>query len=264
MLGRVAVAAARRSAWCRGMGQQMRQQLRGVDDRLGQRRWAAENGAQNKDAPTSAETAEHAEATPAAASEGGGNKPPEEGAKVEVEAGAGEGSTKQETKKEVKEEEVGEKSEAEKKLILLKRHLEEAEEDHEGAKVIAKRDVDNARSYALGSIAKELLEVADNMERAAQSVTGADKENPHVVTTLSGIAITSQSLSKVLELNGILKMDVAPGVQFNPEYHDALFNVPWSEGKEPGTVGYVVKTGYTYRGRVLRAAQCGVVAEKDP
>ena len=53
----------------------------------------------------------------------------------------------------------------------------------------------------------------------------------------------------------------AVGDAFDPGLHEALFEYP-DEDKEAGTVGQVVKTGFTMKGRTIRAAQVGVVKKK--
>ena len=51
---------------------------------------------------------------------------------------------------------------------------------------------------------------------------------------------------------------VALEEKFDPNFHEALFEVPHPE-KEHGTILNVVKDGYMFRERVLRAAQVGTV-----
>eukprot|EP00666_Eupelagonemidae_sp_cell4sb_P008257 gene8257-22720_t len=72
------------------------------------------------------------------------------------------------------------------------------------------------------------------------------------------------SLDKAFENNGITKQDAAPGTVFDPEKHDALMNMPWSEGKQPGTIGAAFKTGYDYRNRAGKGARDSVIFWKNP
>eukprot|EP01062_Namystynia_karyoxenos_P001255 TRINITY_DN10434_c0_g1_i1.p1 TRINITY_DN10434_c0_g1~~TRINITY_DN10434_c0_g1_i1.p1 ORF type:complete len:281 (+),score=109.01 TRINITY_DN10434_c0_g1_i1:80-844(+) len=156
-----------------------------------------------------------------------------------------------------------EKDPKQKEIDDLKKSLAYALAEADNARKIARKDVENAKQYALKSFAKDLLEVADNMERAMGSVKATEAEDPKVKALLEGIRLTHTSLNKCFEANGITRMEVAEGTEFDPSQHDALYNIPWAEGKQPGTVGNVIKSGYNYRGRVLRAAQCGVVAGKE-
>jgi molecular chaperone GrpE len=52
------------------------------------------------------------------------------------------------------------------------------------------------------------------------------------------------------------------GQPFDANYHQALFQAP-VDGKEPGTVFSVQKTGFKILERVLRPAQVGVVKSKE-
>jgi molecular chaperone GrpE len=62
-----------------------------------------------------------------------------------------------------------------------------------------------------------------------------------------------------LKRHGVDRHD-PQGETFDPNLHQALFQAPMPD-KEPGTIFSVQKLGYTIKGRVLRPAQVGVVAE---
>lgn len=190
---------------------------------------------------------------------------PEAEAEVEVnvEAEAEKEATKEAPKSSAGEAAAKQKSDADAKIDELKNNLAYALAETQNVRKIAQKDVADAKKFALKSFAKDLLDVMDNMERAEQSVKPEDLEDPKLKTLLDGVKLTKNSLSKAFESNGINVMEVEPGIEFDPEQHEALMNMPWEEGKESGTIGMVFKTGYNYRGRVLRAAQVGVVAEKD-
>jgi molecular chaperone GrpE len=85
------------------------------------------------------------------------------------------------------------------------RHLAE----EENVRRIARRDVDNARSYAINSFAKSLLEVADDLERALLAVPADKKEgadvDPTLKTLLTGIEMTEKTLHKVFQSHGVVK-----------------------------------------------------------
>lgn len=137
-----------------------------------------------------------------------------------------------------------------------------AEQDN--TRRIAKRDVDEARQYAIKSFAKSILDVSDNLERALNAVPEAmqaDKESHHVLATLyEGIEMTEKGLNKTFEMNGLVKYGTT-GEPFDPNIHEALFEYSDPE-KVPGTVGQVIKPGFTLNKRVLRPAEVGVI-KKD-
>ena len=74
---------------------------------------------------------------------------------------------------------------------------------------------------------------------------------------MQGVSMTESLLTKAFEQNGLVKY-AARGDKFDPNLHDALFEVPDPE-LEVGTLGQVLKAGYTLKSRVIRPAQVGTV-----
>jgi len=132
--------------------------------------------------------------------------------------------------------------------------------DEENTRRIAKRDVANATAFANEKFAKALLDVADNLERALSALPAEKKasiEDPTFKTLVEGIEMTEKQMQKVFQQFSVVKYG-APGEAFNPELHDALFNIP-DPSKEAGTLGQVLKSGYKLKDRVIRAAQVGTI-----
>ena len=67
--------------------------------------------------------------------------------------------------------------------------------------------------------------------------------------------MTDRNLHKIFTKFGIVKFG-APDEAFDPNFHDALYEVPDST-KPTGTIAQVVKVGYKLQDRVIRAAQVG-------
>ncbi|CAM9708203.1 unnamed protein product, partial [Hapterophycus canaliculatus] len=67
----------------------------------------------------------------------------------------------------------------------------------ENVRAIAKRDAESARLYAVQKFAKQLLDVADNLERAIASAreagSGEGGDSSHDVL-LQGVEMTSQEV----------------------------------------------------------------------
>ncbi|KAJ1425029.1 GrpE-domain-containing protein [Ochromonadaceae sp. CCMP2298] len=123
---------------------------------------------------------------------------------------------------------------------------------------IAKRDVDNAHAYANTSFAKAMLDVADDLERALGVVTAEDMKtaDPKLTSIVQGIQMTDKNLSKIFAKFGVVSFGKIDDL-FDPNMHDALYNIPETDKEKAGTVGQVVKTGYKLKDRVIRAAQVG-------
>jgi len=143
----------------------------------------------------------------------------------------------------------------------LKDQLLRSLAEQENTRRIAKRDIEEARNFAIKSFAKSLLDVSDNLTRALDAVPAdfrADKEGHPVLATLyEGIQLTDQELAKAFERNGLVKYG-QPGELFDPNLHEALFEYA-DPGKQAGTVGQVMKSGFMLHRRVLRPAEVGVI-----
>lgn len=135
----------------------------------------------------------------------------------------------------------------------------------ENVRRIAERDVENAREFAIQKFAKQLLDVSDNLERATDAVPEAvrsadDMSDEDAATVgralLGGVRATGRELHKVFEMNGIHEFGEA-GEHFDPECMEAMFVMPITDDLPAGTVGQVLRKGYKFKTRVLRAAQVG-------
>ena len=160
------------------------------------------------------------------------------------------------------QETVSKEDELQAEVKSLKDQLLRSLAEQENIRQIARRDVEAARNFSIKSFAKSLLEVSDNLSRALESVDkDTFKENPSLETLYQGVDMTNGGLTKALESNGVKKFCEQPGDIFNPERHEALMEYP-DPSKESGTVGQVIKVGFTLNDRVLRPAEVGVV--KNP
>mmetsp|Transcript_16819 Transcript_16819/g.20547 ORF Transcript_16819/g.20547 Transcript_16819/m.20547 type:complete len:268 (-) Transcript_16819:69-872(-) len=173
-------------------------------------------------------------------------------------------STADEESKSTEENASTEPSEVEKleeQLKEMKDQLLRSLAEQENIRRIAKKDVENARSFAVTSFAKSLLDTSDNLSRALDAVPAEfrdDKENHAVLATLyEGIKMTDDGLNKAFAKNGLKKFGEAKD-KFDPNMHEALFEYP-DANMEAGTIGQVMKGGFTLNGRVIRPAEVGVI-----
>jgi molecular chaperone GrpE len=119
------------------------------------------------------------------------------------------------------------------------------------------REVADAKSYAIAAFARDVLNVADNMERALAAVPAEAAAHDAALTTLvEGVQLTGRELAKALEKHGVRRIEAAGG-KFDPNLHQAMFEVPNPE-VPTGTVVQVVQAGYVLGERILRPALVGV------
>lgn len=121
----------------------------------------------------------------------------------------------------------------------------------------AARDRQDASQYAISSFARDLLTVADNLERALGSVTSEMRESdPQLDALMGGVEATERALKGIFERYAINPI-AAHGAPFDPHVHDAMFEIP--DASVPhGTVVQVLEFGYTIHDRTLRPARVGV------
>ena len=139
----------------------------------------------------------------------------------------------------------------------LKDQLLRALADAENARRRAKKDVDDARNYAISRFAQDLLGVADNLGRALESIPAERRESDEAVKAIAeGIEMTAREFETVLGRHGITRIDPL-GEKFDYNLHQALFET--AETDQPdGTVVQVFQTGYRIGERLLREAMVGV------
>jgi molecular chaperone GrpE len=125
----------------------------------------------------------------------------------------------------------------------------------------AEKERQDTAKFAVSSFARDLLAVADNLRRALSSVTPEAREkNAELKNVLIGVEATDRELMRVLESNGIRKIE-ALGQKFDPNFHEVMFEA--ESDKPAGTVVQVIEQGYTIHDRLLRPARVGVAKGGD-
>ena len=120
------------------------------------------------------------------------------------------------------------------------------------------REVADARIYGVTNFARDIVGVADSMERAMKALDDEirDKADAGVKALLDGVELTERELLKVLEKHGVTKLE-PKGQKFDPNMHQAMFEMP-DPSMPAGMVTQVVQPGYKIGERVLRPAMVGV------
>lgn len=120
------------------------------------------------------------------------------------------------------------------------------------------RDVQDARAYAIANFARDMLQVADNLQRALDAIPAEAKASGDAgfKALIEGVDITARGMLGTLERHGVKKLE-PKGEKFDPNFHQAMFEVPNPE-VATGTVVEVVQPGYSIGERVLRPAMVGV------
>jgi molecular chaperone GrpE len=115
------------------------------------------------------------------------------------------------------------------------------------------KEIADARVYAVTNFARDLLSVADNLERALGSIPAGDAAARALI---EGVELTARDLTSVLARHGVKRLE-PKGEKFDPNFHQAMFEAP-SETIPAGAVFEVVQSGWKIGERVLRPALVGV------
>ncbi len=127
----------------------------------------------------------------------------------------------------------------------------------------AQREVTDARKYAVTALARDLLDVADNLSRALAAIPADAREHASEALggLISGVELTDKNLHAALDRHGVRKIDPR-GEKFNPNHHQAVAQIPSTA--PAGEVVEVIQPGYLLGDRTLRAAMVAVSSGQPP
>ncbi len=115
----------------------------------------------------------------------------------------------------------------------------------------SRSQADADRQYAIGSLARDLLDGFDNLERATQALRASAA--PGIG---EGLELVHKQLLATLAKHGVQPIP-ALGQPFDPNQHEALVQQPDAEHPE-GTVVAELGKGYRLHDRVLRPTKVAV------
>jgi molecular chaperone GrpE len=113
----------------------------------------------------------------------------------------------------------------------------------------------DAEIYGCTKLARDILSVLDNLNRALESVDNEMMEKQNAF--LEGIELTKKELLNTFSNHEINELAPEEGEKFNPKFHQAMFEGPHPD-IEKGNIIQVMANGFTIGERLLRAAQVGV------
>jgi molecular chaperone GrpE len=115
----------------------------------------------------------------------------------------------------------------------------------------SKSQADADRIYAVGTLARDLLDALDNLQRATDALRASGASG-----ITEGLDMVHKQLLATLAKHGVEPI-VALGQPFDPNQHEAMIQQPDAEHPE-GTVVAELSRGYKIRDRVLRPSKVAV------
>ena len=123
------------------------------------------------------------------------------------------------------------------------------------------RQAEEARHYAITEFARELLPVADNLQRTITTAEGRRRARRPVTRRCSkGSEPPSACSAAAFERFGVRRI-AAEGAAFDPTLHEAVMEVDDPRRRRPARSSQVLEDGYTIHDRLLRPARV-VVAKR--
>ena len=148
----------------------------------------------------------------------------------------------------------------EKEIEALQAEVEEKQDqylrtraDFENYKKRVLRDATRSYQDAMTSVMKIFLSVADDLERALNN----KPEGEDLESWLNGLELIHQKLINQMKNQGVERMDVKPGDEFDPNIHEAITQEEHPD-YEDGQIIDVVQPGYRISERIIRPAMVRV------
>jgi molecular chaperone GrpE len=119
----------------------------------------------------------------------------------------------------------------------------------------AEKEASDSRAYAITGFARDVLSVADNLERGLSAIPEELRGDERLKGLIVGLEATKRELDAVFQRNGITRI-AAMGLPLDPNQHQAMLELPSEQA--PGTIVQEMQAGYMLRDRLLRPALVGV------
>ena len=150
---------------------------------------------------------------------------------------------------------------AEEQIAALNDQLLRTLAELENTRRRAERDRGDALKFGAMSFARDMLSVADNMQRALKAAAdlGADDLPDAAKAMLEGVEATERDLQASLQRHKVMPINPM-GEKFDPNQHEAMFEAPGT-GQAAGTIIEVIEIGYVMAERLLRPAKVGIAKD---
>jgi len=155
---------------------------------------------------------------------------------------------------------------AEEKILELEDKVARAFAEMENQRRRFEKERDDAFNYGGFALAKETLNLIDNLERSKHILESdvALKNSETLKKTLEHFDIINKDMVSILSKNGITPLE-SIGKKLDPNLHQAMIEIE-NDQKEPGTIVQEIQKGFMMKDRLLRPALVGVskkIEKKD-
>nr|XP_046161342.1 grpE protein homolog 2, mitochondrial-like [Oncorhynchus gorbuscha] len=138
-------------------------------------------------------------------------------------------------------------SKLEEQVRELTERYKRAMADSDNVRKRTQKFVQDAKLFGIQSFCRELVEVADLLEKTTDNLQEEEGQR---------LAQVQDRLQGIFTKHGLNKMSPV-GDKYDPYQHEIVCHTP-AEGGEPSTVTVVKQDGYKLHGRTIRHAQVGI------
>ena len=163
---------------------------------------------------------------------------------------------KKENNENVEEKEV--QTSPEEKIKELQEKLARTLAEMENQRRRFEKEKDDAFDYGGFSLARETLNLIDNLERSKDALNNDEKlkDSEALKKTLEHLNIIQQDMIKILKKNNIEEIK-SINQKLDPNLHQAMMEIE-DDSKEPGTVVQEIQKGFLMKDRLLRPSLVAV------
>jgi len=146
----------------------------------------------------------------------------------------------------------------EEKILELEDKLARAFAEMENQRRRFEKERGDAFNYGGFALAKETLNLIDNLERSKQILESDEvlKDSEALKKTLEHFDIINKDMVSILSKNGITPLD-SVGKKLDPNFHQAMMEID-DDQKESGTIVQEIQKGFMMKDRLLRPALVAV------
>jgi molecular chaperone GrpE len=153
------------------------------------------------------------------------------------------------------------------RVAELEKQLEEAKSkalyaaaDTQNVRRRLEQELQQAKSYAAASFARDMLAIKDHLDRALAAVGDDLRADKTAAQFLAGIEATGRELEAAFQRHGVTRIK-SVGEPLDPHRHQAMMEMP--SDHEPGTIIEEMQPGYMMKDRLLRPALVAVAKKPD-
>jgi molecular chaperone GrpE len=153
------------------------------------------------------------------------------------------------------------------RVAELEKQLEEAKSkalyaaaDTQNVRRRLEQELQQAKSYAAASFARDMLAIKDHLDRALAAVGDELRADKTAAQFLAGIEATGRELEAAFQRHGVTRIK-SVGEPLDPHRHQAMIEMP--SDQEPGTIIEEMQPGYMMKDRLLRPALVAVAKKPD-